>query len=187
MKSHKIASRGFVSALICTSMLSSVPALAADRDKAVSTPPAIYTDLVACKNISDADQRLACYDEKVTALESAQSNNQVVIADREQVREARRGLFGLSLPRIRLFSGDGDEGDQVNQIEGKIASARKGSGSKWILKLEDGAVWQQTAAPRSTSRRPKVGDSIVIERGSLGSFVAKVNDGRAFKVKRIVN
>ncbi|VAV87852.1 hypothetical protein MNBD_ALPHA04-649, partial [hydrothermal vent metagenome] len=39
---------------------------------------------------------------------------------------------------------------------------------------------------RSTMRSPKVGASIVIERGSLGSYVAKVNDGRAFKVKRVV-
>lgn len=177
----------FISALLCASIAYSAPALAADKDKAVSTPPAIYTDLVACKNIAAAEQRLACFDEKVAALESAQANNQVVIADREQVREARRGLFGLSLPRIRLFEGDGDEGDQVDQIEGKIASARTSRGGKWIIKLEDGAVWQQTDSPRSTSRKPKAGDSIAIKRGSLGSFIANVNGGRKFKVKRIVN
>ncbi len=187
MNGQKIATRRIASALICASFLGSVPAVASEKDKAVSTPPAIYTDLVACKNITDAEQRLACFDEKVAALETAQSNNQVVIADREQVREARRGLFGLSLPRIKLFSGDGDDGDQIDQIEGTIASVRNSRSGKWTLKLEDGAVWQQTSAPRSTSRRPKVGDSIVVERGSLGSFVAKVNGGRAFKVKRIVN
>ncbi|WP_108810909.1 hypothetical protein [Sphingorhabdus sp. Alg231-15] len=187
MNSLRIATRRFASALVCASFFTGVPAIASEKDEAVSTPPAIYTDLVACKNILEAEQRLACFDEKVAALETAQSNNQVVIADREQVREARRGLFGLSLPRIKLFSGDGDEGDQINQVEGTIASARKGRSGKWTLKLEDGAVWQQTSAPRSTSRRPKAGDSIVVERGSLGSFVAKVNDGRAFKVKRIVN
>ncbi len=187
MTEQKVKTSKFVSALLCASIAYSTPALAADKDEAVSTPPAIYTDLIGCKNITVAEKRLACFDEKVAALESAQTNNQVVIADREQVREARRGLFGLSLPRIRLFDGDGDEGDQVNQIEGKIASTRASRGGKWIIKLEDGAIWQQTDSPRSTSRKPKAGDTIAIKRGSLGSFVAKVNDGRAFKVKRIVN
>lgn len=187
MNDQKAKATKIFSTLLCASIIFNAPALAADKDKAVSTPPAIYTDLLACKNIAAAEQRLACFDEKVAALESAQTNNQVVIADREQVREARRGLFGLSLPRIRLFEGDGDEGDQVDQVEGKIASARASRGGKWVIKLEDGAVWQQTDSPRSTSRKPKDGDTIVIKRGSLGSFVAKVNDGRAFKVKRIVN
>ncbi|MEP2103335.1 MAG: hypothetical protein ABJP02_08450 [Parasphingorhabdus sp.] len=173
--------------LLCASTALSAPALAADKDEAISKPPAIYTDLVACKNITEAEQRLACFDEKVAALETAQTNNQVVIADREQVREARRGLFGLSLPRIKLFDGDGDDGDQIDQIEGIIASARASRSGKWVIKLEDGAVWQQTDAPRSTSRRPRADDAIAIKRGSLGSFVAKVNGGRAFKVKRIVN
>lgn len=187
MSDLKMKASKFLAASLCASIAYSSPALAADKDKAVSAPPAIYTDLVACKSIAEAEQRLACFDEKVAALETAQANNQVVIADREQVREARRGLFGLSLPRIKLFDGDGDEGDQIDQIEGKIASARASRGGKWVIKLEDGAVWQQTDTPRSTSRKPKAGDSIAIKRGSLGSFVAKVNDGRAFKVKRIVN
>ena len=168
--------------LICAS-----PALAQDKDKVLTAPPAIYTDLVACKNIVSPEQRLACFDEKVAALETAAENNQVVIADREQVREARRGLFGLSLPRIKLFGGNSDEGGQIDQIESTIASARALRNGKWLIKLEDGALWQQTDPPRSTARRPKKGDGITIKRGSLGSYLAKVNGRRGFKVKRIVN
>jgi hypothetical protein len=181
-----------------TGMLSATTALAAslgspavaqeiDRRKALTAPPAIYTDLVACKDIAEPTARLACYDEKVTALQTAQSTNQVVIADREQVREARRGLFGLTLPRIKLFDGDGDEGDQIEAIDGIIESARTIRGGQWVIRLEDGAVWQQTDTPRGSMRNPKTGDSITIERAALGSFMAKVNDGRAFKVKRVVN
>ena len=157
-----------------------------DRRKMLTEPPAIYTELIACKDIPDAVARLACFDEKVTALQTAQSTNQVVIADREQVREARRGLFGLSLPRIKLFGGDGDEGDDILSIDGVIQSARTIRSGKWLIQLEDGGVWQQTDPPRSTMRRPKPGDKITIERAALGSFLAKVNDGRGFKVKRVV-
>ncbi len=157
-----------------------------ERERAITAPPAIYNELVACKDIADPTARLACYDEKVTALQTAQSNNEVVIADREQVREARRGLFGLTLPRIRLFGG-GDEGAQIEAIESTITRVRMRRDGKYILTLEDGATWQQTDPARSTMRRPRSGDSIEIKRAALGSFLAKVNNGRGFKVKRVVN
>ncbi|QTD56973.1 hypothetical protein [Parasphingorhabdus cellanae] len=173
-------------ALLCTPIIAATPALAADKDNVAPDPPAIFTELISCKAIVEPEQRLACFDAKVAALETAQSSNQLVIADREQVREARRGLFGLSLPRIKLFDGDKEDGDNVDKIDATISSVRKLRGGKWLIVLDDGAKWQQTEA-RSMMRSPRAADSIEIKRGSLGSFVAKVNDGRAFKVKRIVN
>lgn len=181
-----------------TGMFSATAALAAslgspavaqetDRKNALGAPPVIYTDLVACRDIAEPAARLSCFDEKVAALQTAQSTNQVVIADREQVREARRGLFGLSLPRIKLFGDDADEGDRIESVEGIVQSARMVAGGKWLIQLEDGAVWQQTDPARSTMRPPKSGDPIKIERAAMGSFLAKVNDGRGFKVKRVVN
>lgn len=155
-----------------------------NKEDQLTRPPAIYTDLVACKNISDSQQRLSCYDEKVAALETAQTSKQVVIADREQVKEARRGLFGLSLPRIRLFGGGKDEGAKINQIESTITGIRQLRGGKLVFSLEDGATWQQTEI--KTIRRPKKGDLMVIKRASLGSYLARINEGRSFKVKRIV-
>jgi len=174
-------------AALAVSLCSPAVAQEIDRKKALTAPPAIYTDLVACKDIAEPTARLACYDEKVAALQTAQSTNQVVIADREQVREARRGLFGLTLPKIKLFDGDGDEGGDIASIDGIIQSAQTIRSGKWVIRLEDGAVWQQTDSPRSTMRRPRAGDTIVIERAALGSFLAKVNDGRGFKVKRVVD
>lgn len=175
-------------ALSCISFIGSAPATAKDKakDGAIAAPPAIYTELVACKNIAEAEQRLACFDTKVAALETAQTNNELVIADRTQVREARRSLFGLSLPRIKLFGANDEKAVTVDQIETEIVSTRKLRSGKLLFKLEDGALWQQTEV-KSTMRTPKVGDSIMIKHGALGSFVAKVNGGRPFKVKRIVN
>ncbi|MEW4467566.1 hypothetical protein AB1K62_07030 [Parasphingorhabdus sp. JC815] len=167
-----------------TSFSMVTPALAADNDD--NAPPAVYTDLIACKAMSDTTQRLACYDARVAALEAAETSNQLIIADREQVREARRSVFGLSLPRIKLFDGEAEKGDNVNEIEATIASVHEMRSGKWLFKLEDGALWQQTEA-RRTRTSPSVGDSVVIKRGSLGSFIAKLNGGRAFKVKRVVN
>ena len=189
MVSYKwlVASMLSASAALVAGVCTPASAQEIDRRKALTAPPTIYTDLLACKEIGDSTARLACFDDKVAALQTAMSTNQVVIADRDQVREARRGLFGLTLPRIKLFDGDGDEGDQIEQIEGIIQSARTIRTGKWLIRLEDGGVWQQTEPPRSTMRRPKAGDTITIERAALGSFLAKVNDGRGFKVKRVVD
>ncbi len=164
--------------------ITSIALAADDKEAQLTKPPAIYTDLVACKSITNPEQRLACYDEKVSALETAQTNKQVVIADREQVKEARRGLFGLSLPRIKLFGGGDDEGTDINQIESTITSVRSLRGGKMIFTLEDGATWQQTEV--RTMRRPREGDPIVIKKASLGSYTARVRGGRSFKIKRIV-
>lgn len=165
------------------------PAVAQDSDveKALTAPPAIYTDLLACKNLEDAMARLSCYDEKVTALQTAQSTNQVVIADREQVREARRGLFGLSLPRIKLFGDDSDQGDGVSELSSVIQTTRRVSNEKWYFVLEDGAKWIQTDNTRIYPY-PKPGTEIVIKRAALGSFLAQVGGrGRSFKIKRVLD
>jgi len=164
--------------------LATIVHAADDKEVQLTKPPAIYTDLVACKSIANPEQRLVCYDEKVSALETAQTNKQVVIADREQVKEARRGLFGLSLPRIKLFGGGDDEGAKIDQIESTITSVRSLRGGKMLFTLEDGATWQQTEV--RTMRRARKGDPIVIKKASLGSYTAKVRGGRSFKIKRIV-
>ena len=157
-----------------------------DKDRALTTPPTIYGELVACRTVEEPAARLACFDEKVAAFETAKANNELVIADREQVREARRGLFGLSLPRISLFDGDADEGERIEEVESTVAGVRSLRDGKYLIQLEDGAIWQQTDG-RGTMRQPKPGDTIVIKRALMGSFLAKVNDGRGFKVKRLAN
>lgn len=182
--SKNIKRRGLIVVVLGGLVLTGVAHAKESKEDQLTKPPAIYTDLIACKNIVDSQQRLSCFDEKVAALETAQASKQVVIADREQVKEARRGLFGLSLPRIKLFGGGNDEGANINQIESTIVSVRQLRGGKLVLSLEDGATWQQTEV--RTMRRPRKGDPIVIKRASLGSFTAKVKGGRSFKVKRVV-
>lgn len=158
--------------------------MAANKDELPDTPPALFTDLVACKAITEPEKRLACYDDKVTALEAAQTSKQLVIADREQIREARRGLFGLSLPRIKLFGSDSED-EGVSEINSTIKSARQIGYGEWKIILEDDARWVQIDQKRVLPR-PKSGDDIQIKKGALGSYVAKINGGRAFKVRRIV-
>jgi len=126
---------------------------------------------------------VACFDREVADVYEAQESRELVIAEREQVTEVRRGLFGLKLPNIRLFGG-GDEDEDVNQITATLADARKLSNGRFVFELENGARWIQTENGTGF-KRFKAGDTIVIKRAALGSFKARINDKAAGRVKRI--
>jgi hypothetical protein len=165
--------------------LFSTPAAAqADPADALDTPE-IINSMFECRDIEDDAERLACFDREVGRVYEAQESKDLVIADRKQVREARRGLFGLRLPNLGgIFGGgDDDEEDEIKEITSTIKSVRRMSNGRYFFVLEDGARWMQTETPRLANY--DVGDTIVIKRASLGSFMAKVNGGRAVRVKRV--
>lgn len=155
--------------------------------QAADAPPRapVLAQLYECRAITDPAARLACFDTRVAAVESAEAARDIRVIDRAQVRETRRGLFGLSLNLGSLFGGDdneqggaeGDAGsDVVQQIEGTLASVSRGPTGRIVYVLDNGQRWVQTDNPRG--RTPRAGQPIVIRRGSLGSFIANI-DGRA--------
>ena len=140
--------------------------------------------VVACRDIADTAARLACFDQHVKALAEAKQRKDIVVMDREGVRAAKRGLFGFSLPRIKLFGdGDGDSETDVKQIDSTVTTARAGAGGTVSFALKDGTVWQTTEARMGFG--PRSGDEITITAGSLGSYIAKIKGGRSSKVKRV--
>lgn len=176
-------------ALACSAaFLAALPASALARDDDEKTPPpAIFQDVIDCQKMTDTTARLSCYDEKVATLAAAQESRQVVIADREQIKEARRGLFGFSLPKIRLFSGGSDEKDKeerIEELQTTITSARQFGYGKWILTLAEGGRWQQTDTIRLNSD-PRSGDTILIKTAAMGSYLASINGQRSIRVKRV--
>lgn len=149
-------------------------------------PPAVFQAVVDCKALTDPAARLACYDKAVGAMEAARAAKDLVVTDRATVREAKRGLFGLSLPSIKLFGGgDGDnDEDEVKEIESKISGIRMASDGFPIFTLEDGARWKQTDG-RNTF--PKAGQKIRIRKASLGSYMASIDGQPGVRVIRQAN
>jgi hypothetical protein len=164
------------------SLLEAAPAQ--DRGSA----EAIVERLAACREIDDSMPRLACFDTSVANLISARDEKELVVLDRDDVRTAKRKLFGFSLPQIKLFGGaDGDDENgiepEVKEIESSITEARDIGAAKWLFILADGTAWQTTEA--SSRIFPRKGDPIRIEAALLGSYKATI-DGRAtVRVKRI--
>jgi hypothetical protein len=147
----------------------------------------IVDKLYACMVIENAMARLECFDQEVAAMQQAEMNDDLLIADREQVREARRGLFGFSLPNIRLFAGRDKRNEpveEVKEVEEPLATFGSTSLGKATFSLESGAVWVQTDNV-PVNGNPKPGDLVRIERAALGSYKASIDGRRAIRVTRV--
>lgn len=161
-------------------LMAASPALADPKDSRSS----LITAAAQCTTITQAAERLACYDRAVGALVSAEQKREVVIIDRAQVRQTRKTLFGLNLPNLGLFGDTGakDGPDAVTQIESTLAKAELDGGA-WLFTLSDGARWRQTD-DNVLGGRPRVGNAVVIRRGALGSFKLSLAGQPAIKVRR---
>lgn len=146
-------------------------------------PPAQITGLLACRSVAGEAERLACYDKAAAAIESAVSNKDLVVFDREGVKKTKRGLFGFGIPNLGIF-GDDDDSVELKQLDGVIAGIGRTSDGGHIIRLEDGSKWAQIDT-RTVYIDPRVGDKVVVKKGALGSYIVSVNGQPGFKVKRI--
>ena len=146
-----------------------------------AAPPETLQSLLACRSIADPGQRLACYDRASQTFADAVGKKEVVVIDKARAREAKRSLFGFSVPNFAgLFGG----GDEVNQIESTVTGAFESGYDGWTIKLADGSTWAQTdGAPLALP--PRRGDKVVVKRGTLGSYFVKVGSQPGFKAKRV--
>ena len=161
--------------------VTALPAAAQDDPEAQARPEA-FEALVRCRSIADAAARLACFDTAAAAMEQAAERRDLVVVDRAQIRESRRRLFGLPLPRLGIF-GDGNDEEQVSSIESTVASAHQAGYGRWVVRLEDGSTWAQTDN-ETLAARPRQGNRVRVERGALGSYRMRVNNQPAIRVQR---
>jgi len=150
--------------------------------------PEIFSNLLQCRSIPDNVARLACFDQQVGAMDAAAQRDEVVVLDKSELNKTRKTLFGFSFPKLPFLGGADDDGDNVaqdgvSQVDATIASVRSLGYGKWQIGLEDGAQWMTTEVV--TGRDPKVGLKIQIKRAAMGSFMGKVEGGRAVRMKRV--
>jgi hypothetical protein len=141
-------------------LAAAAPASAQDMPKTAT--PKLFEEVVQCRAIQDSTARLACYDRGVAALETAQKSNELYVADKAAMKEARRGLFGFSLPKMKIF-GDESLGD-LDELETTIAGVSSGQRGL-VFTLPDGARWAQT--DKRYMDKPKIGAKIKIEKALL--------------------
>lgn len=163
---------------ILLAAIAGAPAAALDKDKADARAP-LFDAVVQCRTIVDQAQRLACYDKTVVALDQAEQTHNIVVMDKSQIRETRRSLFGLSLPKIRLF-GNGD-GDEVTKIDAVVASTTRDPNNHLIFTIADGGRWRQI--DDHAVYGVKSGVKVTITKAAFGSYFANFPHG-SIRVRR---
>lgn len=161
----------------------SVAAIPATVGAAEPRPrPPVVEEVFACRAVVDPAGRLACFDRTVGAFDTAAKNEDVVVSDKATIRQAKRGIFGFSLPSIRLFRDD-DSSEDVKSIEGKLTRVGRTADGGLLLTLDTGARWQQVDA--AYVNQPRAGQTVEISRAALSGYMAKVEKGRGFRVRRL--
>ncbi len=162
-------------------ILASGPAAAqADQRTAINI-------LVECSKIEDPNARLACYDNNI-----GQARNSVPSA----VPMPPRGAAG-GVPAAQGATGFGADDLQVRQerfaprpsnereIQAQVASAREREPGIYLVTLEDGAQWIFAEGVSFGFSPPRAGQTVEIERGSLGSYLMRIDGQEAVPVRRI--
>ena len=169
--------------------VAAAPASGAYAQARTTTPTDANNPLVkaleACRQIPDAARRVACYDAASAALVNATTSGQVRVVDRNEVRRARRSLFGFSLPRLPWFSGDDSQLDPDDRLDSTIKSAwlLRGAG-RYRIVLADNAVWETTESKLNWIA-PRPGQKITILKGMLGNYFLSVDGQVGLRGKRV--
>ena len=169
--------------LLITAALAVTAASGAGAKPKVATgTPANMQRLLACRSIPDGAQRLACFDRETAAVDQALARRDLVMIDRARATQAKRSLFGFSIPDFGGLFGGGE--DEVKEIASTVASFSHSSYTGWVIKLADGSTWVQTDDAQ-LGLPPAKGDKVVVHRGSFGAFFLRLNGQPGYKVKRI--
>ena len=156
--------------------------LAAQKKDATPLPE-VFAKVLDCRGIADPAERLACFDAAVPALAQAQESKELRVVSREDVNRTRRGLFGFVGSGFGIFGDDEDEDkkEEIKEITAVIKAVSGDSGS-YVFTLEDGAVWAQS--DETYLKKPQAGKKLTIRRAALGSFMASVEGGLGFRIRR---
>lgn len=160
--------------------LFAAPLSARDKSPLPKELPPVFEAVVNCRTLTSDSERLTCYDKSVAALATAREKEDIVVADRATIRETKKGLFGFTVPKLKLFGGT--EGEDVKEIQTTISAVRMTPDGLVVFTLADGAHWKQIDGG-NTFARP--GAAIRIMRAALGSYLASVEKGAFVRVVRL--
>lgn len=169
--------------LTAASAFAAASAAAASRAQSVQPAPAQFARVTACQSIRDNAQRLACYDREVALAATANARGDLVVMDRQQLRQTRRSLFGLTLPNLGVFGEDSLPGD-ADRLETTIKSVHYQADGKYIFDLAEGGRWLALES-RTFIVDPAPGQPVRIRRAALGSYLMNVNNQLALRVHRV--
>jgi hypothetical protein len=163
-------------------LLAAASVAAAKKPQPVERPES-FEALIKCRGIADEKARLQCFDAASAALEQAAERHDLVVVDKKQMRETRRTLFGLEIPRLKIFGGGDDEGEEVKSIESVVVNAYPNENGQWIVHLEDGSTWIQTDH-NTIAVTPRKGTKVKVVKAALGSYMMRIGNEPGVRARR---
>ena len=172
-------------AIMLALSLSAVPALAqaAPLDK-------IY----ACSAVTDGVERLACFDAAVVGLKQAEATGGVAVVDRAQIERAEKEAFGIASPSLSAIAESarassrpipgGVQAKALDIVTFPVKSVAKGPDGLYRFTMQNGQVWRQMDG----IKLPAIGKGpwqAEIRKAAIGSFMLKLDDRTAVRVKRM--
>ena len=172
----------YLKAFVATALIIGLTGTAVAQRTPNTGTPASVQQLLDCRKLTDSAQRLACYDRQAGVISQAIATRELVVIDKARANQAKRSLFGFSVPNFGGLFGGGE--DDIKQIESTVTGFSNNADGGWVLKLADGSVWSQVD-DAMLGLPPRRGDKVVVTRGLMGAFYLTLGKQPGFKAKRV--
>jgi hypothetical protein len=154
--------------------------------------------LLACRELTEAAARLACFDRETAALASAPAApvaaapvSAVPITSPAAASPApptappltAEQKFGLTSNSIAAKEGAGTQAPKETKLQARITALALTGDGRTLFTLDNSQVWRQLEAD-GTDVMARLGDTVTISRGLLGSYWLALKTGRGCKVSR---
>ena len=157
-------------------MIACIAAISLQIGPATSFAAELTDELAGCRTIESESERVACYDSVVDQLGGHAPLSEPDSPTQEE-------LFGKNADDVRdaVEQATGDQ--RIEKLTANVSKLRQVAPGRIVMTLDNGQVWQQTAAARL---RLSEGDAVAIEEASMGSFMLrKDGSARSMRVRRI--
>lgn len=143
------------------------------------------SEVYACAEIEAGDARLACYDDAVGRLKSAEEAGDVLAVTREDIEQVKKESFGFPIPSLPDFASSMFGGEEMDRLTVPVSSVGKARNGGFIVTLENGQVWRQTDSKQVYYSAKRGVDNATVKSAALGSYMMKFDDGVLFRVERV--
>ena len=143
--------------------------------------------LTKCRQIEAIAERVVCYDEIVDSHTPMESRDSVETTTPPEIAEFvsvpdAQSLFGTSDAEAKRIVETSLAIEQIDEIVAVVTDVRKSMTRKLTVILDNGQIWRQLD---NQPMRLKSGETVIVRKASLGSFLMEKRSGsRSIRVKR---
>ena len=149
--------------------------------------PAAEEAFSKCRQIAEIAERVVCYDNVVDSRFPMSSSDSVEAIKPPDITRSSavpdaQSLFGANDAEAKRIVETSLAIEQIDHIVATTTNVRESATRKLTVTLDNGQVWRQLD---NQPMHLKVGETVVVRKASLGSFLMEKQTGsRSIRVKR---